>query len=121
MNFYLKTFLVLGLLTFIFFGIHYFLGIGSVFLLWEIYVFLFCATYATICGLRFSFKFNEQTVAYIYLLAMTIKFGLAILFFPDLLNSSKQVTIFNLLEFLFPYFVFLIIETLIVVKWLNSK
>jgi hypothetical protein len=120
MNFYLKSFLIIIAIAFLLLGIHSAAGTNPAFSLIKVYTFISIATFASVSALKFAHQVAANQIALVYLATMMVKMGLAILVFPQLIDDAVKLSKLQLLEFLVPYFLFLGLEALVVIKWLNK-
>ncbi len=120
-NFYLKTFLVVALLSVVAFFIHNWWVVDPAIAPLRIYSFLGIATFVTVSALRFVHFYVPDKLGYGFLGLIFIKCGAAIVLFPELIAEDPALTKPELLGFLAPYFIFLFIEVGIVIKWLNDN
>ncbi|WP_194851541.1 DUF6168 family protein [Nonlabens antarcticus] len=121
MNFYLKTFLLVLLLSLVAYGVHSWLIVDPALSLEKTYIFLGVATFITVSGLKFTHNYVPDKLGFGFLALVFVKCGAALLIFPDLLNEDPALTQAEMLGFLTPYFIFLFIEVTIVIKWLNDN
>lgn len=105
-------------------GLHYALiatgEIEEVFSLLKLYSFLFISTALSVALLVFLIRNAQDKAAYAFMAIIFIKGGLAIFLFPQLLADNPKLTRPELLQFLLPYFGFLILETWCLVHLLNA-
>ncbi|MDP5078672.1 MAG: hypothetical protein NWQ09_10150 [Nonlabens sp.] len=120
MNFYVKSFLVIFAIALVIFGAHSLMSANPAFSLIKMYAFIAAATFASVSALKFAHQVAANQIALVYLATMMVKMGLAIVIFPQLIDDSLRLSKLQLLEFLVPYFLFLGLEALVVVKWLNK-
>ncbi len=118
MNFYVKSFLTILAITIVIFTIHYFWIAKPAFSLIKLYLFIGGATFASTAALKFAHQVAANQIALVYLATMMVKMGLAVIVFPQLIDDSMKLSKLELLEFLVPYFVFLSLEAIVVIKWL---
>jgi len=120
-NFYLKTFLVVLLLTAVFYGAHYLIVEDPAISLIKTYSFLGAATFITVSALKYVFGLVPDKLGFSFLALVFVKFGVVFLLFPELLSDDPKLSKVELLGFLAPYFIFLFMEAAIVIKWLNKN
>ncbi len=120
MNFYVKSFLVIFAIALVIFAAHSLMSANPAFSLIKMYAFIAAATFASVSALKFAHQVAANQIALVYLATMMVKMGLAIVIFPQLIDDSLRLSKLQLLEFLVPYFLFLGLEALVVVKWLNK-
>lgn len=120
MNFYLKALLLIASLATIGFVIHTFLEEQPAFDLIKLYSFLGIATLASVCGMYYLYQLVPNQLGYVFLGIVLMKFGAAILIFPQLFQEKPALTKVQMLSFLIPYFAFLAVEAFMVIKWLNN-
>lgn len=121
MNFYLKTFVFILILSLTAFGIHSWWIENPAISLVKTYSFLGAITFITISVFNLIFKYGPDNLGYSFLLAITIKCGITLLFFPELILKEYHLSVLDVLGFLIPYFIFLFIEVAFVIKWLNNN
>jgi hypothetical protein len=120
-NFYLKTFILVLILSLTAFGVHSWWIENPVISLIKTYTFLGGITVITICIFNLIFKYSPGNLGYSFLLAIVIKCGITLLLFPELIIKDYNLSIVDVLGFLIPYFIFLFIEVVLVIKWLNNN
>ncbi|PQJ31398.1 hypothetical protein BST92_05435 [Nonlabens arenilitoris] len=120
MNFYLKTFLLLLLLSLSIFGIHYLIVDHPTIPLWKTYSFLGVAAFITVSALKYVFGLVPDKLGFAFLALVFIKFGIVLIMFPELITGPSLSKV-EVLGFLIPYFIFLFLEAAIVIKWLNKN
>ncbi len=120
MNFYLKAFLLLLLLSLVGYGLHYSIEPIPAFSLVKLYVFLFIATLGSVSGMYYLFQLVPNQLGYAFLVTVFVKFGAAIISFPELMSDDPSLSKAQILSFLIPYFAFLSVEAFMVIKWLNK-
>jgi len=120
MNFYLKAFLILLLISFTGFGVHYLIVDHPVIPLWKTYLFLGAAAFVTVSALKYVFELVPDKLGFAFLALVFIKFGIVLILFPELITGPSLSRV-EVLGFLIPYFIFLFLEATIVIKWLNKK
>ncbi len=120
MNFYLKAFLLILALAVVGFGLHYFIEESPVFKLYQLYIFLGSATFASVCGMHYLYELVPNQLGYVFLVTVFVKFGAALILFPQLLSQEPPLTKAQILSFLIPYFTFLAVEAFVVIKWLTN-
>ena len=120
MNFYLKVSVLLLFLSLSLFGLHHVMDTNPIFDLIKMYSFLFLATLGFVCGMYYLFQLVPNQLGYVFLVTVFVKFGTALILFPQLLQTEPALTRGQTLSFLIPYFVFLAVEVLMVIKWLNK-
>lgn len=120
-NFYLKAFLCILILTLLLGTIHNTLAVNSGFSIIKMYAFIGIATFLSASALKFAHSVAANQIALVYLATMFVKFGAAVLLFPELIDDSIKLSRVQLLHFLVPYFLFLALEAIIVIRWLNEK
>ncbi|MFT4838132.1 MAG: hypothetical protein ACJAWA_001335 [Nonlabens sp.] len=121
MNFYLKAFLLILVLTSVSISLHYFIEESPVFHLYKLYIFLGSATFASVCGMHYLYQLVPDQLGYVFLVTVFVKFGAALILFPQLLSQEPPLTKGQILTFLIPYFTFLAVEAFMVIKWLNNN
>ena len=121
MNFYIKTFLFVLIASVMGYFLHEWLVKDPVISLLRTYAFLGTATFVTVSALRFVHFYVPDKLGYGFLGLIFIKCGAAIVLFPELIAEDPALSKAELLSFLVPYFVFLLIEVGIVIKWLNDN
>ena len=120
MNFYLKSFIIIVGIALFLYGVHSMLSTSTAFSLINVYAFIGLATFASVSALKFAHQVAANQIALVYLATMMVKMGLAILIFPQLIDDTIKLSKLELLEFLVPYFLFLAVEAVVVIKWLNK-
>lgn len=120
MNFYLKALLLIASLATIGFVIHTFLEEQPAFDLIKLYSFLGIATLASVCGMYYLYQLVPNQLGYVFLVTVFVKFGAALILFPQLLSDEPSLNKGQILSFLIPYFLFLTVEAIMVIKWLNN-
>lgn len=121
MNFYLKTFFALLLLTAVFYGTHSLIVHNPSISLIKTYSFLGAATFITVSSLKYVYGLVPDKLGFPFLALVFVKFGVVFLLFPELLSDDPKLSKIELLGFLVPYFIFLFMEAIIVIKWLNKN
>ena len=121
MNFYLKTILLVAIFSVATYFLHSWLIPDPAISLIRSYTFLGSITIITICVFNLIFKYSPGNLGYSFLLAIVLKCGVTLLFFPELIVRDYNLNITDVLGFLIPYFMFLIIEVVLVTKWLNNN
>ncbi len=89
--------------------------------LWRLYTFLGVATFITAAVLRWMQWHMADKVHIGFIAMISVKLGLAVILFPELLQNDPALSRPEILAFLVPYFLYLFIEIMIVVKWLNKN
>ncbi len=56
-----------------------------------------------------------------FLILMSLKLGLILFLFPELLFSEPKLPILQVVGFMAPYFIYLFLEIGMVLKWLNNN
>lgn len=120
MNFYLKTFLSLIVITAAVYGLHFLMVDEPAIPLWKTYTFLSIAALITVSGLKYIFGLVPDKLGFAFLALVFVKFGVVLILFPELIGEPSLPKR-EILGFLTPYFIFLFIEATIVVKWLNNN
>lgn len=120
MNFYLKAFVLLLILSLAAYGLHYSIEAIPVFSLIKLYSFLFIATLGSVSGMHYLFQIVPNQLGYAFLVTVFVKFGAAIILFPQLMSEQPSLSTTQILSFLIPYFLFLTVEAFMVIKWLNK-
>jgi cadmium resistance protein CadD (predicted permease) len=120
-NFYLKTFILVLILSLTAFGVHSWWIENPVISIVRTYSFLGIATFITVTGLKLVHNYVPDKLGYGFLGLIFVKCGVAILLFPELIAEDPSLSKADLLSFLAPYFIFLFIEVGIVIKWLNDN
>ncbi len=121
MNFYFKAFLLILAMSLIGFGMHSYVEELAVFDLYKLYSFLGIATLGSVCGMYYLYQLVPDQLGYVFLVTVFVKFGAALVLFPQLLSEEPSLTNGQILSFLLPYFMFLAIEAFMVIKWLNDN
>lgn len=121
MNFYLKTFIVVAVLSVGAYFLHGWWIVDPAISIVRIYIFLGAATFVTVSALKFVHSYVPDKLGYGFLGLIFIKCGAAIVLFPELIAEDPALSKAELLGFLAPYFIFLFIEVGIVIKWLNDN
>lgn len=121
MNFYLKTFILVAVLSLAAYFFHDWWIEDPAIPIARTYLFLGSATFVTVSALRFVHFYVPDKLGYGFLGLIFIKCGAAIVLFPELIADDPALSKPQLLGFLAPYFVFLFIEVGIVIKWLNDN
>lgn len=104
----------------VFFAVHYLWIAYPTFPLVKLYLFIGFATFISTAALKFAHQVAANQIALVYLATMMVKMGLAILIFPQLIDDTLNLSKLQLLEFLVPYFLFLGLEAVVVIKWLTK-
>lgn len=120
MNFYLKAFALILILALVGFGLHSFVEDFPAFDLYKLYGFLGIATLASVCGMYYLYQLVPNQLGYVFLVTVFVKFGIALILFPQLLEEEPALSKGQILSFLIPYFIFLTVEAFMVIKWLNN-
>lgn len=121
MNFYLKALVFICLLAISGFTIHGLVQAAPAFSLIKLYAFLGIATLGSVCVMRYLYNLVPNQLGYVFLVTVFVKFGLALILFPQLLSEEPSLTKTQILSFLVPYFCFLGVEAFMVINWLNKK
>lgn len=121
MNFYLKTFLFVSIVSIAAYFLHGWWTPDPAISLLRTYTFLGIATFITVTGLKLVHNYVPDKLGYGFLGLIFVKCGAAILLFPELIAEDPALSKAELLSFLAPYFIFLFIEVGIVIKWLNDN
>jgi len=119
-NFYVKALILLLILSLAAYGLHYSMEETPVFSLVKLYSFLFIATLGSVSGMYYLFQLVPNQLGYAFLVTVFVKFGAAIILFPELMGDDPSLSKIQILSFLIPYFAFLAIEAFMVIKWLNK-
>ncbi|SFN55984.1 hypothetical protein [Salegentibacter flavus] len=88
---------------------------------WAIYLFHFFATliiYSTLIWVHQNF---QDKIGFAFMGLSLLKMLAAVIFLLPLILSGIPTTFLNIIAFFIPYFLFLIFETLYVVKLINLK
>jgi hypothetical protein len=120
LNFYLKSFLLIAAMAVACYFFHGYVQEDPVFNLVKLYTFLGIATFISVSGMHYLYALVPKQLGYTFLVTVFVKFGAALLLFPQLLSDDPDLTRAEILSFLIPYFLFLSIETILVTKWLNK-
>jgi len=120
LNFYLKSFLAIGIAAILAYFFHGYVQQQPVFDLVKLYSFIGIATFLSVSGMHYLYSLVPNQLGFVFLVTVFVKFGAALLLFPQLLGSEPELTKQEILSFLIPYFLFLSIEAILVVKWLNK-
>lgn len=120
MNFYLKAAILIVILAVIGYGLHNLVETTPAFSLVKLYAFIGLATLGSVCAMHYLYELVPNQLGYVFLVTMFVKFGLALILFPQLLNAEPSLTKGQILSFLIPYFLFLSIEAFLVINWLNK-
>lgn len=120
MNFYLRAFFLLLVLSLAAYGLHYSIDAAPVFSLVKLYTFLFLATLGSVSGMYYLFQLVPNQLGYAFLVTVFVKFGAGIILFPELMSDDPSLSKAQILSFLIPYFAFLSVEAFMVIKWLNK-
>ncbi|MFB0903463.1 MAG: hypothetical protein QMB11_03700 [Nonlabens sp.] len=121
MNFYFKAFLLILVMAVIGFGMHSYVVEFSVFDLYNLYSFLGIATLGSVFGMYYLYQLVPDQLGYVFLVTVFVKFGAALVLFPQLLSEEPSLSKGQILSFLLPYFIFLAVEAFMVIKWLNDN
>jgi hypothetical protein len=121
MKYYLKAFLLTAILSVITYFIHTSVVTEPAISIFKTYLFLGLATFITVSVLKFVTLVSAKNLGVVFLGLVMMKFGAIILFFPELIDDKLELTTRDLLGFLGPYFIFLFAEMIIVLKWLNDN
>lgn len=115
------------LLTVVTFSVHYFIftsffaDIETFYPLITIYVFLFGITFLVYLALYFLSKYMKDYVGMGFLVGIVVKMLATFVLFIPLINNTEYNYLTEILNFFAPYFIFLIFETVVAVKLINSK
>lgn len=115
------------LLTVVTFSVHYliftsfFADIETFYPLIAIYVFLFGITFLVYLALYFLSKYMKDYVGMGFLVGIVVKMLATFVLFIPLINNTEYNYLTEILNFFAPYFIFLIFETVVAVKLINSK
>ncbi|AGC76477.1 hypothetical protein LX97_01141 [Nonlabens dokdonensis] len=120
MNFYLKAFVLILAMSLLSFGIHTFAEQSPAFNLIKLYSFLGVATLLSVCAMYYLYDLVPNQLGYAFLVTVFVKFGVALILFPQLLSDEPSLSKTQILSFLIPYFIFLAVEAFMVIKWLND-
>ncbi len=78
--------------------------------LWKVYGFNFAALSLIYFGLLINFKYKLFNHLYLFVFETTVKMIIAIIILRPLFSIDNSVLIFEVLNFFFLYFIFLLIE-----------
>ena len=115
-----------GLAT-VLFGIHWYLlehfASETIFFfpLWQIYVFHFVVTSLIFLIINYRLSLGKTDVFNIFILATFLKMVVSIVFLLPLILSNFENKLPDVLNFFIPYFLFLFMEVISVLKILNKK
>jgi len=121
LNFYIKSLIAVTVTALAIFFIHDYLQPESAFDLIKLYSFLGIATFLSVSGMHYLYSIVPNQLGYTFLVTVFVKFGAALLLFPQLLSDEADLSRMEILSFLIPYFLFLSIEAVLVIKWLNKN
>ena len=124
----LKLFLIVLIpFTLLFFGIQYYvveqLKETTVFLnsTWSVYTFHFFATLLIYIFVIFVHKTFSDKTGFAFMACSLLKMMAAIVFLLPLIQDKEHSVLSDVIAFFIPYFLFLIIETVFVLKILNKE
>lgn len=124
----LKTFLIVLLpFTLFFFGIQHFaveqLKETNVFFYntWSIYTFHFFATLLIYIFILFVHKTSSDKIGFAFMACSLLKMIAAIVFLLPLILDREKSALNDVLSFFIPYFLFLLVETVFIIKNLNKE
>jgi hypothetical protein len=120
---FLRSLLVIGVALF---AIHYFLVEkffpGQFFFpVWKIYAFLGIATLVTFLLVQVVHKHFPDKSGFAFMALSIVKMAAAIVFFLPLLDVQGHDLAGDVLSFFIPYFLFLLLEVIYVVRLINSR
>lgn len=121
MNFYVKSLAAITVITFLLYAAHFFLIPAGEISLVKIYLFLGIAGYFTVAALNYVHTIASEKLGFVFIAILMVKIGAALLIFPELLAEEESLSRVDKLHLLVPYFIYLMIESAIVIKWLNDK
>lgn len=124
----LRSFLmVLAPLTLILYGLQVFfvqqLQETQVFQLhtWAIYLFHFIATFLVYSSVAYVNEMFSDKTGFAFMACGLLKMFAAVIFLLPLILNSVKTPVNDVLAFFIPYFIFLLVETVFVIKLLNPK
>ncbi|MGB3590210.1 MAG: hypothetical protein WBA16_00860 [Nonlabens sp.] len=117
----LKLFIVIAGLSLLLFVGHSLIVESPRIPLWKTYVFLGMAAFITVAALRWIQLRMPDKLGMGFLSLVTVKLGLILFIFPELIDENESLGTSQLLGFLGPYFIFLFLEIGLVLKWLNDN
>lgn len=88
---------------------------------WSIYTFHFCATLLIYLFVLFVQKTFPDKAGFAFMACSLLKMMAAIVFLLPLILNKEQAAQNDVFAFFIPYFLFLIIETVFVLKTLNNN
>ncbi|MGB5942582.1 MAG: hypothetical protein WBG71_06840 [Leeuwenhoekiella sp.] len=123
MNFLTKTVAGLTLLALILFFCHYFIIGGNLVMtsgisLVTCYIYLYLLTLGIVLAMHYLKGIMPAQVGYVFLMGIFVKMGFAVLLFPQLL--AKETPKAEILGFLVPYLLFLLVEVVVIYKTLSE-
>lgn len=122
----IKFLFVLVPFTLVFFSLHYFIGdlIGVTkdlyYETWKVYVFNFLATFSVYLFVVFVNKTFSDKTGFAFMACGLLKMMGAIIFLLPLIQNKELDAVNDVIAFFIPYFLFLFLETIYVVKILNK-
>lgn len=122
----IKFLFVLVPFTLVFFSLHYFIGdlIGATkdlyYETWKVYVFNFLATFSVYLFVVFVNKTFSDKTGFAFMACGLLKMMGAIIFLLPLIQNKELDAVNDVIAFFIPYFLFLFLETIYVVKILNK-
>lgn len=121
MNFYLKSLIALIVVSLLLFGIHSVVFPESPIELYKIHAFLAIAGYLSMAALNFVHQIASDKLGFVFIGLLMVKIGALIIVFPEILSDEVALSKVDKLHLLVPYFIYLFLETALVIKWLNHK
>ena len=89
--------------------------------IWAIYLFHFSATLIVYLVLVWIHKNFQDKTGFAFMALSLLKMLAAVVFLLPLILSESSSVFLNLMAFFIPYFLFLVFETLSIVKLINLK
>lgn len=121
LNAYKQTLLFGLIILAIHFALDYFFQILSYYSLISIYTFHILAALAVLAIIHLVYVKSKDHTGFAFMGTSLLKMLAAVLFLlPGFLSENKPAFI-NIMNFFVPYFIFLVFETLLVVKLINRK
>ncbi|MDT0685488.1 hypothetical protein [Autumnicola psychrophila] len=111
--------LILGFIQFLF--IRYIVEVELYYSILSIYTFHILVTFLIYFALVFIHNNFEEKTGFAFMALSLFKMLAAILFLLPMMLAEVEAPFSSLISFFVPYFVFLILETIYVVKLINSK
>jgi hypothetical protein len=85
------------------------------------YIFFTLFSIALLWYLQFKLKGKEDKIGFVFMASIIVKMALFFAIFSWFIYGKEALTMFQKIQFLTPFFVFLIFEVLVLLKSLNNQ